>query len=289
MISGDLPDLGTTLRGRFVGDFDHFLLTRFNTRQGLERAGDDWLKHRLDYFERVCRRSITGQTEKGFKWLVFFDDERDQWFQKEVDRLSAGVFEPIWVSGALTTGLIAESVAARSSSPWLITTRMDNDDAAARDFIETIQAEFSGQEFEFINLKSGMQLTDDGALFRWVDLSSPFISLVERRMQQLPRTVHLDGHDRLHRHGHIRQAKSAHPMWIQMVHGRNLANTAKGVRASPAALSNHFDIDCRVVPIGALSLRITQVTTLAKLTTRVICNPRRIWKGVRILAERLRY
>jgi hypothetical protein len=98
-----------------VRDFDHFLLTRFNVRIE-ERASEGWLRHRLRYFEALCRASVVSQTEPSFTWLVYFDADRDPWFQTEIDRLSEGAFEPIWVDGPMTSARAAADIASRSDS-----------------------------------------------------------------------------------------------------------------------------------------------------------------------------
>ncbi|MCI0139987.1 putative rhamnosyl transferase [Arthrobacter bambusae] len=268
-------------------DFDHFLLTRFNARQGPARAGDGWLRHRLELFEDLCLPSVRAQSSDSFRWLVFFDSERDQWFQREVDRLSEGAFEPIWVDGALTTDLISDEVQGRSSSPWLITTRVDNDDAVAKDFIERIQHEFARQDFEFINFNSGLQLAEDGAVFRWTDLSGPFISLIEKRsVDGAPRTVHIDGHDKLTNYGNIR-GLDPHPMWLQMIHGKNLANEVRGIRTSPRQLLEHFVVHRTATPISMVSLRTAQLRNIVKLVARVLRHPRFMRRAVSILRSRI--
>jgi hypothetical protein len=274
-------------RGISVSDFDHYVITRFNARQGRERASDDWLRHRLVYFQSLCYRSVVTQTNRNFVWLVFFDSERDAWFQKEIDRLCVGAFVPIWVEGALTTEVIANAIAMRSSAPWLITTRIDNDDAIAPDFIERLHQEFHEQTFEFVNFSRGLQLTEGGAVYSWTDPTSPFISLIERKPEEgLSRTVHIDGHDRLRNHGPVRQV-SAPPMWVQMVHGKNIANAVKGVRARPSELTR-FTIDREMVPVTEVRLRLAQARNIAGLATRVLSEPRRIGKAARILRDRIR-
>ena len=63
----------------------------------------------------------------------------------------------------------------------LITSRLDNDDAIARDFVEMVQNCFTKQEVEFINFTYGAQYSD-GRMFARLDPSNAFISLIERRL-----------------------------------------------------------------------------------------------------------
>lgn len=275
-----------TTGGTAVADYDHFLLTRFNVRHWGVPASDEWVRHRMAFFKDMCLSSVASQTEKNFQWLVFFDANREQWLQDEVDQLSPGLFTPVWVDGDFDPEFIGNELVKRSEAPWFITTRMDNDDAVARDFIERIQREFEKQDFEFINFGSGLQLTEAGAVFGWSDPCGPFISLIEKRGDDLPRTVFIEGHDKLGNHGPIRQV-TTHPMWAQMVHAKNMANTVKGVRVGPSVIAAHFDINREAAPVSQVSLRIAQVRNTAGLAKLVLSDPRRIRKAARILREKI--
>lgn len=251
-------------------DFDHFLLTRFNVRIE-ERASEQWLRHRLRYFEALCRSSVISQTERNFTWLVYFDAEPDSWFQAEIDRLSAGVFEPIWVDGQLTPERAPADVASRSDAPWAITTRLDNDDALARDFIAQVQAQFTHQDCEFVNFQLGLQLSDEGGLYHSSNRSNPFISLMEKRTKMAPIGVWVDWHDRVSRHGPMKQV-ATHPMWVQMIHDRNISNTINGIRANPKLLQRFFDVDMETSPLTKLQLTTCQITSVISLEWRKVRN-----------------
>ncbi|WKN53751.1 glycosyltransferase [Rhodococcus opacus] len=260
--------------------FDHLVMTRFNVRVGREPANEDWLRHRLQYFENVCCASIASQTNKDFRWIVLFDSEREPWFEAEVERLSRnGLFEPIWVEGSFEPTVAANLFAERSSADWLITTRVDNDDALARDFIEKVQSQFERQDFEFVNFQSGLQLNDAGELFHRLDPSNAFISLIEKRREGPPRGIYLAWHDRVEQHGPMRQVRS-HAMWLQMVHGRNIGNQARGVRAEPDLLAEYFDVEREAAPVTRSKLMVSKAGSAIKLGARVIRKPSRIiWLG----------
>jgi Putative rhamnosyl transferase len=249
-------------------DFEHFLLTRFNVRHD-QRVADDWLHHRLGYFERLCIASVTQQTNRNFRWLVYFDNERAQWFQNEVDRLAVDAFEPVWVDGRFSAEKEVAAIAERSVAPWLITTRLDNDDALARDFIDVLQNQFKKQELEFLNFRSGLQLSEEGGVYHRRESSNAFVSLIERRGSQPPIGVYVDQHNRVYRHGPLRQV-AAHPMWLQMVHERNISNMVHGVRANPAILKRFFDIQAVVAPMSPVALRTQQAKTATVLLSHAL-------------------
>jgi hypothetical protein len=265
-------------------DFDHFLITRFNVRM-TEKASEEWLRHRLTYFESMCIPSISRQSARDFRWLVYFDAERDPWFEASVNALSSdGLFEPVWVNGRFDPKVCAEDVAKRSSRPWIITSRVDNDDALARDYVEQVQALFA-ERTEFVNFTAGLQLTDDGKLLHRSDPSNAFISLIEPNSHQAM-CVYVDSHDRVSKHAPIRQV-STHPMWVQMVHGRNIANAVHGVRANPALLSRYFDVLREAAVLNKFQLMAHQLTSAASLALRVIRKPHRIVWLIKVVRARL--
>ncbi|WP_082506916.1 glycosyltransferase [Arthrobacter sp. Leaf337] len=265
-------------------DFDHFLLTRFNTRLDA-RASEAWLRHRIGYFESLCRYSVINQTNKNFRWLIYFDADRDEWFQDEVDRLAAGVFEPVWVDGPLSPEKAAAAVQERVSADWVITTRVDNDDALARDFIDAVQAQFGKEDHQFINFQSGLQMSDEGEVYYRSDPSGPFISLIERRTAKPLRGVYVGRHDKIAEFGPIRQVVT-HPMWLQMVHGLNIGNALRGVRAAPEVVAAYFDVQIEPSPVGKFQLRASQLRTVAQLTAHVFRKPHRILWVLRVAVNR---
>lgn len=267
-------------------EFDHFVLTRFNTRlPGKGRASDVWLRHRLRYFESLCIESLRSQSVNGFRWLVYFDAERDEWFQQEVDRLSEGTFEPIWVEGEFIQEGTVNDITERASKPWVISTRVDNDDAVAVDFIAAIQSEFR-ERTEFVNFTSGLQLSDDGAVFYRSDPSNAFISLIEPRSGDLM-GVYVAWHDRVGSFAPVRQVVT-HPMWVQMVHGLNIGNAVRGVRANPSLLARHFKIGREARGVGRAALLYYQATSAGLLALRVLRRPQRVVWLVKVLWARTR-
>ena len=267
--------------------FDHFIITRFNVRVRETAASDEWLRHRLQYFEGVSCASIRSQTSTNFRWIVLFDSVREPWFEAEITRLADGLFEAVWVEGPFTPTLAPALVAERSTAPWLITSRVDNDDALARDYVELVQAQFHKQDAEFLNFQSGLQLTDAGALFHRLDPSNAFISLIEKRTGQTPMGVYVSSHDVVANHAPLRQLQ-AHPMWLQMVHDRNIGNQARGVRANPDLLARYFDIDRAPAPVSRPALAADRVKSASTLAWRVVQKPSRIaWLG-KLIRNRVR-
>lgn len=268
-------------------DFDHFLLTRFNIRQGDTPASEAWLRHRIHYFESLCVPSVVNQTNQNFRWLVYLDGDRDPWFQAEIDRLSEGVFTPVWLDGgSISPQGIADHVASMSAAPWVITSRLDNDDAIARDYIDRTQGQFERQPLEFINFQSGLQFSTEGGLYSRSDPASPFISLIEERAEGKLKGVYVGRHDQIAEYGPIRQVQ-APPMWLQMVHDLNMGNALVGIQADPSLLRKHFTVKLEAAPVSKLALRVGQAKNLATLAVHVLRKPHRIAWVFRVAMNRL--
>lgn len=225
--------------------FDHVLLTRFSAvlHPDAPPADEDWLFYRLGFFVDACLPSVLSQRgAQSFEWLVIFDDRCSDDFRAQVEELADGAFTPIWTHEPFTRDAFAQHVADRCHSPFVITTRIDSDDAMAVDLMASVQAQFDGQERLFVNFPRGIQIDRSGAVHRATILSSPFLSLIEAREEgRLPDTVFVAKHARARGRGPLREVR-APVMWAQVLHGTNLANIVNGVRVHPGIVAERFDL-----------------------------------------------
>jgi hypothetical protein len=225
------------------GAFDHVLLTRFSavTNPDAPPMPEDWLRYRLGFFYDACYPSVTRQRGAEFRWLVVFDDRCSDDFRADIEDLAEDAFTPLWTHAAFHRGSFAAPVAELATAPHLITTRVDSDDALAVDFMASVQARFAGQERLFVNFTRGVQIDRTGAVYRSDALSSPFLSLIERRdPERLPDTVYVTKHARARASGPVLEV-SAPVMWAQVVHGVNLSNIVNGPRTAPEVVADRFD------------------------------------------------
>lgn len=230
-------------------DFDHFLLTRFSAvfRTGDVPAQEEWLRYRLGFFVDACWASVRGQQGADFTWLVLFDDRCPDDFREDVEELAKGVFTPIWTHEPFSPTIFAREIAARSAArsaaPWVLTTRLDSDDGVARDFMASVQREFARQERLFVDFPRGVQIDRSGSVYLYDQLSSPFLTLIEKRDPgSWPQTVYAARHARARLHAPLREV-NAPPMWVQVIHGTNLLNIVVGPRISPKVVNERFELD----------------------------------------------
>jgi hypothetical protein len=213
----------------------HVVLTRFNVLTAVTGATDvvalDWLRARLDLFETYCLPSMQAQSGR-CTWLVFFDARTPDEVRERIEVHSG--YSPVWVDGVLDDARVVQYVAELLPQGWdtLVTTRLDNDDGVAVDFLARIQQEAAGRDGVFLNFPFGYQCVS-GRLYYYVHLANPFLSFVERRdpegHEQVPITVMSGNHDQVRRTKRLRQVWSP-PMWLQVIHGGNVINELVGIR-----------------------------------------------------------
>lgn len=227
--------------------FDHFVISRFSVVFDPDQPPmpREWLDFRLSIFTALACASLSRQIgDPTFRWLVFFDDRVDADFRATVEELAEGLFEPVFTHQLWQASMVQRAVAARSTAPFLITTRLDSDDAVAKTFISRVQAEFQQQDMLFINFNRGLQTDASGMIRRFDAPSNAFISLIEHRTPDvLPRTVYLDRfHVHARMYGPVKEIITA-PMWLQTVHGSNIANHIRGTLIHPRHANRAMDID----------------------------------------------
>lgn len=230
-------------------EFQHFIITRFNVKVDFGTAAGldpDWLKHRFDLFERFCYPSVRSQSNQNFKWLVYFDAETPEPFKTRILSYAAWEnFIPVFLSEKFTDE-VNRSMILRyldKQADFLITTRLDNDDAICRSFTDMIQAHFARQEMQLITLPNGY-VWQDGRLYAFQYLSNPFLSLTEQihtRTTDGFKTVLCGSHTQVTKIGTLKQIKTE-PGWLQVVHGKNVTNRVRGIRQPLAQLNGKFAI-----------------------------------------------
>ena len=230
-------------------------------------AQEEWLRYRLGFFVDACWSTVRSQQGAGdFTWLVLFDDRCPDDFRADVETLAEGTFTPVWSHEQWNPSIFGRVIEEQTGAPrtggasaaWLMTTRLDSDDGIARDFMAAVQREFTPTDGLFIDFPRGVQIDRSGRTYLYDQLSSPFLTLVERRRADTtPRTVYAARHARARQWGPLREV-SAPPMWVQVIHGSNLLNMTVGARISPRVVNERFDLELvydRDVPPMRLALQ----------------------------------
>lgn len=240
IVAGRIPDPGQIDRG-LAEDVTHLVLTRFNVRMQIYGHRDeDWLRDRMDLFRTYCLPTLATQATTSFRWLIFIDAQSPSWLREELAEILPENATVVPVDGLFTGEWAAQQAASRTTTRWLVTTRVDNDDALARDFITTIQGEVSERR-ELINLVDGAQYCN-GRVYRRPYTQNPFITLVEDLDAGPAVGVFARRHFEIGQVAPVRNVRTSHPMWLQIVHADNVLTAVVGLRTPGPAVLQHFVI-----------------------------------------------
>lgn len=170
--------------------FNHFLITWFNLRGiGTEVSSEDWVSwniYRFDFFQKYTLPSVLNQSNKNFKWLIYFDVSTPKEIIERIDMLdtisSIQIKFEDGVNGFMNNYISAIRVHInKDKPPWVITSRLDNDDALHENAIQAIQQYFLPRHEQLISLASGY--TFDMKLRKmshYYYFKSPFLSIIEK-------------------------------------------------------------------------------------------------------------
>jgi hypothetical protein len=227
-------------------DLTHLVLTKFNVDTPYAPSGRGvdpiWLKSRLELFQRYCYPSVTRQKGVQFRWLIFCNALSPDWFKREMAQLSDAAI-PVFVEGIATDEVIGQKVmeAGVVNAPYLITTRVDNDDAISRRHLWHVQRAFRRQEQEFIEFPFGLQLFR-GHLYSMYYPDNPFLSLIERVDDDgRVRTVFCAPHTKVRTAGKVRRLWKS-PQWLQVLHSQNVVNSLTGWPRLHSRIHSDFDL-----------------------------------------------
>ena len=223
-------------------EFNHFILTRFNLRAPWTHGDPDahlgldegWLERRFELFEKVCLPSLVRQTETAFQWLLLLDHETPERFVKRMEEWSFKYpfFNPIYLKKEDEALILKEMNERTNFDHTRIMTRLDNDDAIRPRMIENIQSMARKycqsnhlKRGFFISFPMGYSENLDGVYlqrFRY----NPFASFVSSSDYQ--RTILYWDHTKITDVAPV-YFKYTWPMWCQVIHDENVANTIRGI------------------------------------------------------------
>lgn len=219
--------------------FKHYLITRFNlradywdvTKNNEQLLTDEWMNNRMWLFENFCFPSVVGQTNQNFEWLLYFDTNTKEVYQNRIQELVANQpnFKVFFVDAMPSFMPELHNYITNESKdrPYLITTRIDNDDSIHIDFINEVQKQFNQQEYQAIDFIKGysLQIEPNYILGKKEQLFNPFISLIEKN--ENPKTAFHQDHRFWKRDKKVTQIGEKR-LWLSIIHQRNKVNKFDG-------------------------------------------------------------
>ena len=244
------------------GKFTHYLVTRFNVsilhwdrdKAGMTTLDASWMEHRISVFKTFCTPSIAGQTNTDFKWLIYCDPRTPAPFVESIKSSIARIphAELRFVSDfdALKTDL--KQLISLGTTPYVITSRVDNDDALGKTFIKTVQEKFIEVDRTVINLCGGvlydlpgkiltrlpdMRFNHFGSLIEKFNSTGEYLTVMGYPHHQPPPGVK------------VIDVKTKFA-WLKIIHERNLKSKTIGVPAFSTNLAQHFTIEKNAMPFS---------------------------------------
>ncbi len=216
-------------------------------------TSEEWMDHRLEIFERYCFPSIANQTNQNFKWLILCDPQET--LPRHEEKLKTFSRPNIFITAASSTdpfdgmvdlskgvrggwGKIVKDIIKLADSEdyqYLLTTRLDNDDALNVLYIDYMQTKMldkfkQGEGDLLINLEGGVKLdTNTGQYYMSRMHNSQFQTLIEEisiRKTPIRTVMGLGNHSTAHQRCKTYQDKDFLG-WLQVIHPRNIHNRIK--------------------------------------------------------------
>lgn len=228
--------------------YNHFILTIFNLPVYGDVPDEQWHLQRFQLFREFCFPSVRGQSRQDFKWLVFFSINTPKQHEKAIlDFSTYQNFIPIYIDSLSTfhdSLRNAITKHSRYNAEYIITTRLDNDDAISSFYVEQIQDSFANQTFQFLSFPYGV-VWHKQKVYIYIDNYNPFVSLIEHAADY--KTIHCITHREIYTLGEVKQLGSkAQPAWMQVVHGNNIRNRVRGRRVPWEVIHRNFAIEQRI-------------------------------------------
>ncbi|WP_136668381.1 glycosyltransferase [Flavobacterium sp. H122] len=230
--------------------FKHLLITRFNlrnpkwdfTKNNESLLNDEWMHSRMQLFKNFCLPSVCAQSTDNFQWLIYFDTTTSEIFKEEISKLvqEKNNIKVFFIDGMNAFYPSIKEYIKNITTPFLITSRIDNDDCIHKDFIKTIQQNFNQQNFQAIDIIKGysLQIEPEIILGKKEHIFNPFISLIEKNDN--PKTVWLSDHNMWKKENRITRITDKR-LWMSIIHQKNKVNEFDGYgNVNWNAINNDF-------------------------------------------------
>jgi hypothetical protein len=193
---------------------------------------------------------VINQTNQNFKWLDFFDINTPDEYKAKIDKYKNYYSNLIPCYIQNVSELIPElnikiNINLTSSNKYLIASRVDNDDALHRGYIEDIQSHLDIESDVILNYKYGYMFdADNRILYSCSHVSNPFITRIELIDGQKHKTIMSFNHTKASLNAPVRQLENLNS-WMIVVHKHNLSNRVSGRPLFfPRKVFDDFNIEC---------------------------------------------
>lgn len=224
-----------------MAKFTHYLVTRFNVpearwqqdKSGSTTLDEQWFDQRMELFATYCIPSVKNQNKQNFHWVIYCDSATDpNYLERITQSIDSMISHSIRLVESLEQMLIdLRKYLSECVTPYVITSRLDNDDGIARDFIRSVQDHFVEKDKVLLHF-------DDGIIYDCLQhiatrlhskTYNHFTSLIERKSVPAEMITVYGFH-----HTHVPDAIEVRRItdglhWLKIIHDRNVRSQLKGV------------------------------------------------------------
>ncbi len=267
-----------------------FLITRFNLalyptdKNRNLTSTEEWLNDRFRLFDTYCFPSVVGQSDSDYIWLCLFDQNTPSIFINKIKEY--GNKMPNYVAVFLSkdealnyTDCVKHIIAElKDESNFLITARVDNDDALHRDFIRSTKTLLKKQTlknciYSFVNGIQYIETDNIAGKLRYIRNHFPIMITNNFHLGQPINHIAEINHSYIDNSGYDFCAIKGKAMWVEVVHHRNVAN---GVRLFlPVWNQNYINKEF------GLQINVTIIHTLVKYLLLFPIFFRIIFRGIK--------
>lgn len=216
----------------------HYLITRFNIRiasmltkqlDAIDISRDEkYLENRFCLFFSYTVPSVVGQTNKNFKWIVLFSDNTPRRFKDKMSQLTEQYpfIVALYIKDDENSTDILNNYILREKCEWIITSRLDNDDALATTYIESVQQYFSknGRKKHALIFNDGYQYEQKSCVLTRYHFPKNHFSSLFSEYSSVPDNILNYGHMDIDKKIKLKEINTKDPHWMEIVHDTNVTN-----------------------------------------------------------------
>ena len=243
--------------------FTHYLVTRFNVK--IDGYGPEyfpssvrptsWEMERLPLFEHFCAPSVAGQRSKNFVWLIYCDIDTNPEIIKRIQIAVQNVqaVQLLFVRDFQEMIDSIRNVCASAGTPFVITSRLDNDDGIGLDYIKVVQEHFELRANVILNLLGGINyhIANGVLTYHRHSLGNSFISLIEEsKGLQKAYTVYGFRHSTPPPGMVVKNVECPYAFWMTLHESNVATRNNRGWPVWPWSYLRHYAIDPAYVIIS---------------------------------------
>lgn len=179
--------------------------------------------------------SLNSQTDKNFKAVILFHTQTPEKFKEKIKQYKKQYkfFEPLYVD-TYNVDVIRKFIRKITKNNWILTLRIDNDDAVSTKFVEIMKQNFAPIDKMYLSPADGACLeVDNNIAYSYRYKSGHFLGKVEKNNKNFV-TVYQKNNNEFMEHTKVIKLKDfllietpQEPMWLEVIHDSNVSNSAK--------------------------------------------------------------